>query len=265
MQHGHARMLLNQPIQRACAACTPAPPVREPQLRQSVHGTTLHSMQGTHSYEVRKPRLRQPVHGATLLCMQGTHSYEVREAQLRALSATPAKVSYKLATGPLLSVLEAWLVEGEADQQHKFVRCVRGAGAALRAQQSAPARHVLRASGGGGTKPAAVICVQGAATHTCSCVFVFVCIGVCAMCTRAINFAVPAKLQTHVCTAQHACVVHACMSMTLPMTCAPASTKTCMHASGHTQGVAHSLIYITCSMRTDTQRDIQSTKRRTEH
>ncbi|KAF5835506.1 hypothetical protein DUNSADRAFT_7290 [Dunaliella salina] len=54
--------------------------------------------------------------------MKSTLSYEVREAQLRALNATPAKVSYKLVTGPLLSVLEAWLLEGDADQQHKFVR-----------------------------------------------------------------------------------------------------------------------------------------------
>jgi len=46
----------------------------------------------------------------------------VREAQLRALQETPAKVSYKLVSGPMLSVLESWLIEGEADQQHKFVR-----------------------------------------------------------------------------------------------------------------------------------------------
>eukprot|EP00967_Tisochrysis_lutea_P036988 scaffold44570_cov25-Tisochrysis_lutea.AAC.3 len=52
------------------------------------------------------------------LSPHSTHSYEVREAQLRALNATPAKVSYKLVTGPMLSVLEAWLVEGDADQQH---------------------------------------------------------------------------------------------------------------------------------------------------
>lgn len=64
--------------------------------------------------------------------LQGTDSYDVREAQLRALSATPASVSYKLVTGPLLSVLEAWLAEGQADQQHKFVRWVGAGGASGR-------------------------------------------------------------------------------------------------------------------------------------
>ena len=80
----------------------------------------------THTHTVTQKHFK----AHTLLCVyanahaQSTHSYEVREAQLRALSATPAKVSYKLATGPLLSVMESWLIEGDADQQHNFVRCV---------------------------------------------------------------------------------------------------------------------------------------------
>lgn len=63
--------------------------------------------------------------------LQEASSYEVREAQLRALAATPAAGLKVLVGSELLTSLNGWLQEGDADGQHTFNRWAYGGDAVV--------------------------------------------------------------------------------------------------------------------------------------